>query len=56
MRVWKRDWLNQQEYRYVCRIGCGGVPTPVYHRAGGGWSRLEKCVDTGVRSGCCCRF
>ena len=32
IRVWKRDWLNQQEYRYVCRIGCGGVPMRVYNR------------------------
>ena len=29
-RVWKRDrrdMQNEQEYRYVCGIGCGGVPT-----------------------------
>jgi hypothetical protein len=25
-RVWQRDVLNEQEYRYVCRIGYGGVP------------------------------
>jgi YD repeat-containing protein len=25
VRVWKQDVLSQQEYRYVCRIGCGGV-------------------------------
>ena len=29
-RVWQRDVLNGQEYRYVCRIGCGGVPMRVY--------------------------
>ncbi len=32
VRVWKRDVLNGQEYRYVCRIGCGGVPMRVYGR------------------------
>ena len=31
-RVWQRDVLNEHEYRYVCRIGCGGVPTQVYNR------------------------
>ena len=34
-RVWKRDVRNGQEYRYVCRIGCGGVPMQVYYRAMG---------------------
>jgi len=29
VRVWKRDVLNGQEYRYVCRIGCGGMPMRV---------------------------
>ena len=33
VRVWKRDGLAGQEYRYVCRIGCGGVPMRVYNRA-----------------------
>lgn len=33
VRVWKRDYLNQQEYRYLCRIGCGGVPMQVYRNA-----------------------
>jgi len=32
-RVWKRDVLNGQEYRYVCRIGCGGVPMRVYGKS-----------------------
>jgi hypothetical protein len=32
VRVWKRDVRNGQEYRYVCRIGCGGVPMRVYNR------------------------
>ena len=31
VRVWKRDYLNQQEYRYLCRIGCGDVPMRVYN-------------------------
>ncbi|MEM0338048.1 MAG: hypothetical protein QW683_09045 [Candidatus Caldarchaeum sp.] len=48
VRVWKRDYLNQQEYRYLCRIGCGGVPMRVYNRAIGGtsWNTLEEYVDT----------
>ncbi len=32
-KVWKRDYLNPQEYRYLCRIGCGGTPMRVYNRA-----------------------
>jgi YD repeat-containing protein len=46
-RVWKRDVLNGQEYRYVCRIGCGGVPMRVYNRAmgGGSWNTLEEYLD-----------
>jgi hypothetical protein len=42
-RVWKRDVLNGQEYRYVCRIGCGGVPMRVYNRPmnGGSWATVE---------------
>jgi len=32
-RVWKRDVLAGQEYRYVCRIGCGGVPMRVYGKS-----------------------
>ena len=46
-RVWKRDVLNGQEYRYVCRIGCGGVPMRVYNRAmsGGRWNTLEEYMD-----------
>lgn len=35
VRVWKQDVLNGQEYRYVCRIGCGGVPMRVYVRQTG---------------------
>lgn len=44
VRVWKRDVLNQQEYRYVCRIGCGGVPMRVYQReiGGGTWASVEE--------------
>ena len=37
-RVWRRDVLVAQEYRYVCRIGCGGVPMRVYSRTMGNWS------------------
>jgi hypothetical protein len=46
-RVWKRDVRNGQEYRYVCRIGCGGVPMRVYNRAmsGGRWNTLEEYMD-----------
>ncbi len=46
-RVWKRDVLNGQEYRYVCRIGCGGVPMRVYNRpmSGGSWNTLEEYLD-----------
>jgi hypothetical protein len=29
VRVWKRDGLAGQEYRYLCRIGCGGTPMRV---------------------------
>jgi hypothetical protein len=49
VRVWKRDVLNQQEYRYVCRIGCGGVPMRVYHRAMGGtsWASVEDYLPAG---------
>ena len=44
IRVWKQDMLAQQEYRYVCRIGCGGVPMRVYDRAlsGGSWGSAES--------------
>jgi hypothetical protein len=50
-RVWKRDVLNGQEYRYVCRIGCGGVPMRVYNRPmnGGSWASVEDyLVGPGV--------
>jgi hypothetical protein len=44
-RVWKRDVLNEQEYRYVCRIGCGGVPMRVYNRltTGNEWLDCQSC-------------
>jgi hypothetical protein len=47
VRVWKRDVLAGQEYRYICRIGCGGVPMRVYNRAmgGGSWNTLEEYLD-----------
>jgi len=49
VRVWKRDVPAGQEYRYVCRIGCGGVPMRVYSRAIGseGWDTLEAYVEAG---------
>jgi hypothetical protein len=48
-RVWKRDVLNGQEYRYVCRIGCGGVPMRVYNRpmSGGSWASVEDYLPAG---------
>ena len=49
VRVWKRDVLNGQEYRYVCRIGCGGVPMRVYNRptSGGSWASVEDYLPAG---------
>jgi hypothetical protein len=49
VRVWKRDVLAGQEYRYVCRIGCGGVPMRVYNRAmsGGSWASVEDYLPAG---------
>jgi hypothetical protein len=49
VRVWKRDVLAGQEYRYVCRIGCGGVPMRVYNRAMGGssWVSVEDYLPAG---------
>ncbi|MFN4034352.1 MAG: RHS repeat domain-containing protein, partial [Fimbriimonadales bacterium] len=49
VRVWKRDLLSGQEYRYVCRIGCGGVPMRVYNRAIGGasWASVEDYLPAG---------
>lgn len=44
VQAWKRDWLNQQEYRYLCRVGCGGVPTRIYYRSLG-TSRETGTVD-----------
>jgi hypothetical protein len=48
-RVWKRDVLNGQEYRYVCRIGCGGVPMRLYNRvmSGGSWASVEDYLPAG---------
>jgi len=42
VRVWRRDYLAGQEYRYVCRIGCGGVPMRVYSRAMGSGSWASR--------------
>ncbi len=44
VRVWQWDVLNGQEYRYVCRIGCGSVPMRVYNRAmsGGSWASWSQ--------------
>lgn len=49
VRVWKRDVLYEQEYRYVCRIGCGGVPMRVYNRTTGGtrWASVEDYLPAG---------
>ncbi len=49
VKVWKKDHLNQQEYRYVCRIGCGGVPMRVYQRAmgNGNWTSVEDYLPAG---------
>jgi len=49
IRVWKQDMLAQQEYRYVCRIGCGGIPMRVYNRAMGGtsWVSAEDSLPAG---------
>ncbi|WP_180977075.1 hypothetical protein [Fischerella thermalis] len=40
---------NGQEYRYVCRIGCGGVPMRVYNRptSGGSWTSVEDYLKAG---------
>ncbi|GIV06815.1 MAG: hypothetical protein KatS3mg017_0017 [Fimbriimonadales bacterium] len=48
-RVWKQDVVSQQEYRYVCRIGCGGIPMRVYNRAMGGssWASVEDYLPAG---------
>jgi hypothetical protein len=45
VRVWKRDVRNGQEYRYVCRIGCGGVPMRVYNRltTSNEWLDCQSC-------------
>ncbi len=47
-KVWDREWLWETEnapqtlqYRYVCRIGCGGVPMRVYWWESGGWQTYE---------------
>ncbi|MEM0338047.1 MAG: hypothetical protein QW683_09040 [Candidatus Caldarchaeum sp.] len=46
-KVWKRDTLSQQEYRYLCRIGCGGVPMRVYKRetTNSRWWLLEEYLQ-----------
>ncbi len=48
-KVWKRDYLNQQEYRYLCRIGCGGTPMRVYNRVMGNesWTSVEDYLPAG---------
>jgi len=48
-RVWKQDVLNEQEYRYICRIGCGGVPMRVYNRpmSGGDWNTFGDLNSAG---------
>ena len=41
--------MGVQEYRYVCRIGCGGVPMRVYNRAigNGSWASVEDYLPAG---------
>jgi hypothetical protein len=53
VRVWKRDVLAGQEYRYVCRIGCGGVPMRVYRRqiGNGSWASVEDYLETPTITG-----
>ncbi len=55
-KVWDREWLWETEnapqtlqYRYVCRIGCGGVPMRVYNRAMGNesWASVEDYLPAG---------
>jgi hypothetical protein len=48
-RVWKRDVLARQEYWYICRIGCGGVPMRVYQRQIGSrsWASVEDYLPAG---------
>ena len=48
VRVWKQDVLSQQEYRYICRTGCGGIPMRVYNQAMGGtnWASVEDYLAT----------
>ncbi|OYT74480.1 MAG: hypothetical protein CFK49_08220 [Armatimonadetes bacterium JP3_11] len=49
VRVWKQDVVSQQEYRSVCRIGCGGIPMRVYNRAIGSnsWASVEDYLPAG---------
>ncbi len=49
VRVWKQDVVSQQEYRYVCRIGCGGIPMRVYSRAMGNnsWASVADYLPAG---------
>ena len=51
--VWKRDGLAGQEYRYLCRIGCGDVPMRVYNRptSGGSWESVEDYLPAGTALG-----
>ncbi len=53
VKVWKKDYLNGQEYRYVCRIGCGGTPMRVYQRAMGNesWMSVEDYLPVGNAQG-----
>jgi len=49
VRAWKRDNLAGQKYRYVCKIGCGGVPMRVYNRmmGNGSWVSVEDYLPAG---------
>ncbi len=44
VRVWKRDGLAEREYRYVCRIGCGGAPMRVYKRYNSPWIWVRRML------------
>jgi len=52
-RMWKRDrrdMQNEQEYRYVCGIGCGWLPLVIYRDYDGAdewaiWERYEWTTD-----------
>ncbi|MDW8052691.1 MAG: hypothetical protein RMJ83_09475 [Armatimonadota bacterium] len=52
-KIWKRDSLSQKEFRYLCRIGCGGVPMRVYVKGidEAIWTRTEDYLPAGKALG-----